>query len=41
MANVGKKYLKGKSKYHDNTGMTDIISGGVKMIPISTPIGDF
>lgn len=29
------------SNYHDNTGRTDILSGGVKMIPITTPIGDF
>ena len=29
------------SSYFDNTGRDDVISGGVKMIPISTPIGDF
>jgi len=30
-----------KSSYHDNTGRNDILSGGVKMIPIKTPVGDF
>ena len=29
------------SNYHDRAGRTDIISGGVKMIPITTPIGKF
>lgn len=29
------------SNYHDNTGRTDILTGGIKMIPITTPIGDF
>ncbi|MFQ5562650.1 MAG: proline iminopeptidase-family hydrolase [Parvularculaceae bacterium] len=27
--------------YFDNTGRDDVLSGGVKMIPISTPAGDF
>lgn len=27
--------------YHDNTGRTDVLSGGVRMIPIHTPAGDF
>ncbi len=27
--------------YFDNTGRDDILSGGVKMIPISTPVGNF
>jgi len=30
-----------KSMYHDNTGRDDILSGGVKMIPITTPKGTF
>ena len=30
-----------KTNYHDNTGRTDILSGGVKMIPIRTPVGEF
>lgn len=25
----------------DNTGRTDVLSGGVRMIPITTPKGDF
>jgi proline iminopeptidase len=29
------------SSYHDNTGRDDLLSGGVKMIPISTPKGEF
>ena len=29
------------SNYHDNTGRTDILSGGVKIIPITTPVGVF
>lgn len=29
------------SGYHDNTGRDDILSGGVKMIPITTPKGTF
>lgn len=29
------------SSYHDNAGQTDILSGGVRMIPISTPKGEF
>ncbi len=28
-------------KYHDNTGRDDVLSGGVKMIPIATPKGTF
>jgi len=31
----------GKSTYHDTTGKTDILSGGVQMIPIQTPKGTF
>jgi proline iminopeptidase len=27
--------------YFDNTGRDDVISGGVKMIPVSTPAGEF
>lgn len=27
--------------YHDNTGRDDVLSGGVKMIPITTPKGNF
>lgn len=30
-----------KTNYYDNTGRTDILSGGVKMIPIKTPAGEF
>jgi len=41
MTKVGKTNVSDKSSYHDNTGRTDIISGGVRMIPITTPIGDF
>ena len=29
------------STYFDNTGRDDVMSGGVKMIPIDTPIGTF
>jgi proline iminopeptidase len=29
------------SSYHDNTGRDDVLSGGVKMIPITTPKGTF
>jgi proline iminopeptidase len=29
------------SNYHDNTGRTDVLSGGVRMIPITTPKGTF
>jgi len=29
------------SHYHDNTGRDDVLSGGVKMIPIKTPKGTF
>lgn len=28
-------------RYYDNTGRDDLLSGGVKMIPISTPAGEF
>ena len=27
--------------YHDNTGRADVLSGGVRMVPISTPKGEF
>ncbi len=30
-----------KSTYHDNTGRDDILTGGAKMIPITTPKGTF
>lgn len=30
-----------KGGYHDNTGKTDVLSGGVKRIPIHTSKGDF
>jgi proline iminopeptidase len=30
-----------KSTYHDNTGRDDVLTGGVKMIPITTPKGTF
>ena len=29
------------SRYHDNNGRDDILSGGVKMIPVKTPKGNF
>jgi proline iminopeptidase len=29
------------STYFDNTGRSDVLSGGVRMIPITTPKGDF
>ena len=29
------------SRYLDNSGRDDVISGGVKMVPIQTPAGDF
>jgi proline iminopeptidase len=29
------------SAYFDNSGRDDLLSGGVKMIPISTPVGEF
>ena len=29
------------SSYFDNTGRDDILSGGARMIPITTPVGDF
>ena len=28
-------------RYHDNTGRDDVLSGGVRMIPIDTPVGKF
>ena len=28
-------------QYFDNTGRDDVLSGGVKMIPIQTPVGEF
>jgi len=31
----------GSASYYDNTGRDDVVSGGVKMIPISTPKGRF
>ena len=30
-----------KSHYHDNTGRDDVLTGGVKMIPIETSEGTF
>ncbi|GAB2503513.1 proline-specific peptidase family protein [Pseudoxanthomonas sangjuensis] len=30
-----------KAQYFDNTGRDDVLSGGVRMIPIHTPSGDF
>lgn len=30
-----------KSEYFDNTGRDDVLSGGIKMVPISTPSGEF
>ena len=36
-----KEIILPKYSYHDNTGRDDILSGGVKMIPIQTPVGDF
>ncbi len=30
-----------RSAYFDNTGRDDVLTGGVKMIPISTPKGTF
>ncbi len=27
--------------YYDNTGRDDLLSGGVKMIPITTPSGEY
>ena len=38
---VPKETKTPKSNYYDNTGRTDILSGGVKMIPIKTPVGEF
>jgi proline iminopeptidase len=29
------------SSYHDNTGRGDVLSGGIRMIPITTPKGTF
>lgn len=29
------------ASYHDNTGRDDVLSGGVKMIPITTPGGEY
>jgi proline iminopeptidase len=29
------------AKYFDNTGRSDVLSGGVRMIPITTPTGTF
>ena len=29
------------AKYHDNTGRDDLLDGGIKMIPITTPKGTF
>ena len=30
-----------QSTYYDTTGRVDVLSGGVRMIPISTPVGEF
>lgn len=30
-----------KAQYFDNTGRDDVLSGGVRMVPIRTPSGDF
>lgn len=32
---------EGASRYHDNTGRTDVLSGGARRIPIDTPKGRF
>jgi len=29
------------SRYHDNTGRADVLSGGVRLIPVTTPKGTF
>jgi proline iminopeptidase len=29
------------SNYFDTTGREDILTGGIKMIPIQTPFGEF
>jgi proline iminopeptidase len=33
--------LRFRSSYFDNTGRDDVLSGEVKLIPISTPSGTF
>ena len=33
--------IEAEARYLDNSGRDDILSGGVKMIPIQTPKGDF
>lgn len=39
--NPVKNKVKQESIYHDNTGRDDVLSGGVKMIPIKTSKGEF
>jgi proline iminopeptidase len=38
---VGAAPAASASKYFDNTGRSDVLSGGVRMIPITTPKGTF
>ncbi|MCP9237684.1 proline iminopeptidase-family hydrolase [Lewinella sp. JB7] len=38
---VQEENIRGADAYHDNQGRDDLLSGGVKMIPITTPAGDF
>ncbi len=41
LATAGTPATAPEPAYLDNTGRDDVLSGGVKMIPISTPKGDF
>src|SRR5205823_3828044 len=38
---LGPQRATGASSYLDNSGRDDVLTGGVKMIPIHTPKGDF
>lgn len=37
----GDRAGAGHAGYHDNAGRTDVLTGGVRMIPVRTPSGDF
>ena len=39
--NKEEESVQTKTSYHDNSGRTDILSGGVKMIPVQTSKGEF
>jgi len=41
MAVTPLSWAEAPSKYFDNTGRTDVLAGGVRMIPITTPKGTY